>query len=791
MKVSHSNNIPAIVLAIVPMCLVLIVAPVVLAQSNIDELGAILLDPDKSEKRKLIAATSLIERFNGGEAKALAYLDNALGGPDGEIPANAKPVLYVLESKEIPEPLHAVVIEKLGSENADVRKAAEKAITSEENRKSDKLYSAILATLKDETKPDTVRISAARIIGNSHRRTACATLVGVLNGKGGLKEKIRIEVVRALGSLGNLKAVEPLIDILGKYGPPVDRTAAGALYNLTYHNFGTDGKKWKVFWDKNRTEDPTDLMKKYIEALQHDRAQALIAKLRDKPAFDVIMEVLDGSSSDLTPRDRFGGLLPDLVGEAVAALIKAPPDEEQFNRAIPRLIEMLLSDDVRIRSAVLDYFSNRGAGVRQHIDSIGPLLDRYLDSAEENAVKDKALAALQVVISKVRGPGSLKLKDGALLVRLETAMIAAIEDSPRERRLQAVEILGAGMRTVSGLIGLARFLEFDEKPSGEKEGIELRRSVAYSINAVLEGNIGLKLGEEQKRKLAVALGRAFLEDAKVSADLARPLANLGYTGGIVIGADEKFTGVSELLESRLARGVDRELKQKVLEAFSKLTDPNPEGIIIEALGDEEKIDPKDNPATGRSLTETAIITLRTVGRENAFTFLLENRWVQNSNQKIRIEAWKALAGIGKNLLDNGRWDLLAEKEETFEQAAAAIPNGDRAAVENLRDTIKKACGHLEQMLKDIEGNLKAFDSDDKAATKKAREAIFAHIGRNEKTTLYHIAGTLKNDSGYSDEIKDAVRGIIAEKTGNSEVIEQRMNYPQCTTWLNTYFSGGR
>lgn len=61
----------------------------------------------------------------------------------------------------------------------------------------------------------------------------------------------REEAARALGALGDRRAIPPLIDALTR-GTLPDRRAAGALESLTGQTFGLDAAKWQAWWQAAR-----------------------------------------------------------------------------------------------------------------------------------------------------------------------------------------------------------------------------------------------------------------------------------------------------------------------------------------------------------------------------------------------------------------------------------------------------------------------------------------------------------------------------------------------------------
>ncbi|MFH1549642.1 MAG: hypothetical protein ABIH04_03695 [Planctomycetota bacterium] len=451
---------------------------------------------------------------------------------------------------------------------------------------------------------------------------------------------------------------------------------------------------------------------------------------------------------------------------------------------MPYLNALLSSDEIEVRRAVLAYFANKGASVRQHVSSVGPILDRYLDDTEDESVKDLSLEALKTVIDNVRSTTGKLEVDEKLLKRLSDAMSDAIKGPGHRRRLTAVEILGAGLRTYDGLSKLVELLRFEEKASEDPEDIELRKRVAYSIAPVLEQNGGLKLTEKQKGEMAVILGGTLLRDASVAPDIARPLASLAYSGGIEIDG-ATYEGVSGLLNSRLTKGIDRDVKLAVLNAFDRLKNPRTEKIIIEALKNPDAVDPNDNPPTGQTLTETALATLGAVGGRDAFTYLLGSQ-IPDKNEKTKTAAWTALKNVVATLLADGWFEFLIENDGAVGQAAKDdVPASAKKIAEDTQVLLAKAPKLLEDAKKALTESVKGLDPSDPERAALAREKIEAELNRNRKTMHYAIVEALNPASGNSEEIRDAVRAILVKTLEREDVAS--MSYEQVKDLLKTIF----
>ncbi len=633
---------------------------------------ATLKDASSGDEPKFAAACFLIYLYSKKkDAAILVPLREALEISEGAgFPSTPRAVLGALHYQGIPDPLNPLVVSKLGSDNQEIREKAEMvALAGAKSARSGALYAALIRALKDKDRLDLVRITAARIIGESGRGSACDDLIAVLADTG-LKELIRIKIIKGLGELGKEESVPHLINLLGDGSPVIRKGAALSLKRITFHDFGVSKKKWDTWWANNRGKKRFEWQRDFIQDLQSDRAEELLAELKTNPPLNTVSKVFRNSSSGLSPFDKFGRKYHELVEAAVKAMIKTPLKPEEFAGLAPYINELLASDDPRVRTAVLDYFTNKSANLPQHPGSIGPLLDAYLDPSETDAIKDRTLEAVAVVIGKVREGGELSL-DKALEARLVAAMRDTAGDGRKQhqkRRETAVGILGAGLRNASGLMVLAELLKFDKELSNVKEEVDLRNTIASNINLALKGNGSLELAEPQRAELAAILGRIFLKDQKdVAANFTRPLANLGYAGRIKVEA-KVYDGVTGLLAGGLSAGADRGIKEGVLEAFRKLNNDRSEEIVIAALKNKDVIDPNEKViAPVETLAETALKTLGLIGGDKTLEYLSAAQ-VLNPNPAIKAVAWEALRDVTGRILAERRFEYLLGRDEAIRAA---------------------------------------------------------------------------------------------------------------------------
>ncbi len=752
-------------------------------QSNIAKLN----NPETTEvaeKQREFAAGSLLD-CAAKYPEALSALKAALDyGNNPEPTSNIViAVLNALTYKDeigIPADLVPYVINRLGDNDQAISAQAEKALTTASARKSDNIYSALVKALHNEKRPEKIRAHAAHIIAESGRKEACQALIEAL-GTGGLSEGAVVEIIRALGEIGDKQAVPTLIDLLDSDSMSVRKKAAQSLRRITFYDFGVNRAEWEKWWAKNKDKSRAKWQEEFVLALQKDRADEMIADLKTvtpDTALNTVMKVLRKPAGSLiTPHDRYGVRYAEVIRHVVDAIIKNPLKAAEYDQIAPHLEALLASDDEKIRDAVLNYFTSEKPGIPHSASSIAPLLACYRNPAESDQIKDRALKALKLSVGAV---------DAAKMApELRAELVSAMEQTACSasylRRGLAVDILGAGLKHVDGLMVLVRLLKFDEAPSNEDADVELRKRIAFTMVPVLETNGRLKLSDKNKAEIAAILARTFVLDLKVADKIAVPLAYVGYEGEITVG-ERKFAGVSGLLASRLEETVEwgfdkdakpedvartvRDIREGVLKAFAKLKNGSTADNIITALKNpkvidsEEKVGPNDS-----TLCETALSTLGSVGGREAAEYLLASELLNSANPKIKEQAWKSLRDVVKRIFDAGSYEYLIGKEaalDTAEAAAKPVSNA-KSACDAARAILQDAKKALADAVAAVKARIKELDPADKAKLEAAKAFVEAEIARNKVAILAELVEALNPAAANPKPVTDAVRAILAAR----------------------------
>ena len=96
-----------------------------------------------------------------------------------------------------------------------------------------------------------VRKYSARALGKIGDTRALEPLIAVLKND---KLNVRIDAAEALGNIGDTRAVESLIAALKDEHPWIYENAAEALEKITGQDFWEDGAKWQEWWNENKNK---------------------------------------------------------------------------------------------------------------------------------------------------------------------------------------------------------------------------------------------------------------------------------------------------------------------------------------------------------------------------------------------------------------------------------------------------------------------------------------------------------------------------------------------------------
>ena len=733
---------------------------------------AMLLDPAVSESDKIGATNYLLGAFAAGKQAALEPVKKVLQGDDSaESRQNMVPVLKVLAKAGIPAELLDLVVAKLASGDKAIRDTAFNALASSANISSRDLYARCIAIVKNPQQPEFSRISAARLIGTMGNPAAVSTLLKILREEKALKLEIRKELVRALGELKDLGVVEYLISLIDGNDKEFSRIVVDALGQITYHNYGPDRKKWAAFWrDKKKRHKPLTrekLLEDFIESLQGELAASVLEKLKAQN-LDKIIEIIDYSGGTINPPSKYGKRYPKLVDVAVRQLLAIKIPDEKFPAVIAKLNQLLLYDNEEVKRTVLvNYFSSPSA--RQHGDSIPLLLARYQDPLEP--LRMEALAALKNVVGVVVGgdPGKL---DASLRKRLEDAMIAGLAGD-HKTRMNAVDILGFGLRSRNALDPLAACLEFQDAPDATAEAGQFRVKICQNMHHILSANGKESLSEKKRLAFTGILGRSFLKDDYIRHVVALPLANIGYEKAFELeGA--KYNGVSDLLGSRLKPGSPRKVVEGVLKALEQIKSSQSEQKVLDALKDE-KVIPRNDKADN-SLAVTALNTLKSVGGSASLGTMLES-WTGSKITPVRTAAWEVVAACAERLLQSKHYDTLLQYRGAVGKPQEADGTPARLAQDKALDALAKADAGLKAEQASVSNLVALLDPANAEQKAKASAQIEEMAARNPSLRLTLAAGL----AGKRPEaIRNEVHKLLVKLTGRKNIPN---DYARWKEWL--------
>lgn len=139
------------------------------------------------------------------------------------------------------------LIELLKDENPRTRKLAAAILGFEGNNKA----VGPLISILDEEKNIKVKESVVRSLAKIGDKRAVEPII-LLLGHDSLQ--IRQRATKALGYFKDHRAVEPLIKALSDKGSYVARNARESLVQITGQNFGEDQQAWRAWWEENKEE---------------------------------------------------------------------------------------------------------------------------------------------------------------------------------------------------------------------------------------------------------------------------------------------------------------------------------------------------------------------------------------------------------------------------------------------------------------------------------------------------------------------------------------------------------
>lgn len=113
------------------------------------------------------------------------------------------------------------------------------------------LIQSLLLDLRNLQNP--LRSEAAARLGELKAQEAVPDLVAALKDSDWF---LVVRAARALGEIGDRRAIAALIDAMSNRFPAVPAAVAEALQKLTGQNFGEDQARWRTWWQENRHNYP-------------------------------------------------------------------------------------------------------------------------------------------------------------------------------------------------------------------------------------------------------------------------------------------------------------------------------------------------------------------------------------------------------------------------------------------------------------------------------------------------------------------------------------------------------
>jgi len=218
-------------------------------------MPAVSLENIKSSHEIKQLIITLKDKKQGGNAAdalvkigrpAVKSLIKALKDKNEEVRKNAVRALGEIKDSRAVKPLIAA----LNDEDKDFREIVAEALGRMEDHR---VVEPLISILHNQDEDENVRWEAAASLGKIKDPRAVEPLINALRDK---SRDIRSIAAAALGEINDDLGLEPLIEALKDRDKSVRRNAALALRKITGQDFGEDYKKWKKWWQENRTDSP-------------------------------------------------------------------------------------------------------------------------------------------------------------------------------------------------------------------------------------------------------------------------------------------------------------------------------------------------------------------------------------------------------------------------------------------------------------------------------------------------------------------------------------------------------
>lgn len=625
------------------------------------------MQDDEGREVQLAAVRALGDLGDGAAVPALVQL--LQGGRDG----HKVPIAEALAKIKVPEAL-APLEELLQDADVVVRSHAVAGIGSQQNPAS---VSHLERVVKD---PDEgVRRSAANALGaigteetlpllmqllSDPAKEVCDAaakaletlgtpavplLVGSLESGAGDPEQVG-RLVRVLGAIGDIRGINPLLEIFEEADRPtreriaeslvaIDRKLAGTGRVSTLMKEGYAWLRFRIASTLGREALPAagELLLEIIESTQTDEDLARLKNFPDSGIVQVARESLAGVRT--AAAELLGALnLPDTVKMILARMQKADGENRRWlvrclgfvqkDASVAALIELVKKEDSGLSASFLGKVLKR--------IPLPSTVDRTLSALASASATVRARAAEVLgILGDVRGVGKLSelTRDADEEVRL-----AALGSLERIGSNQAFDALGRAVKDVSPAVrrrAVEALLHLPDDRAITVLGTALQDRVAEVRGAAAKALGSIK----DKRVVPILLAGLKDESSEVRLSIVNTLGALGDRGAVkpVIG---------------VLQDISSEVRQAAVRALGKMHDAEVVWPLLKSMGDHDL-------------------------------------WV-------KTEARKTLLALGEPMLAR-KIDALGSDDEAMQQAAVAVLAEERSP--RLYGQLLDAFGHRSKSMR--------------------------------------------------------------------------------------------
>jgi HEAT repeat protein len=498
------------------------------AQRELARLIQALNNPELNQDQRDQAAKRLVQSDSAGARQAI---DDALSGTN---PGSRLAVARALG--DVPQPdvklSNKLLNVLLDSQSRDVYEAASRALV---NYRSTLIFPDVLTQLlqivqRRPTRPD----------------------------------RLRREVIKALGSVVEKRVAEALVSVLraDDETPEIRRAAADALESLTgISQYGQDEQQWATWWEKNRTKSEVDFRAEVLptRSAHVDRMQARYADLNNGSGR--LIRDLYEAAAPAQRADMLLRLLTSTSGDLRVLGAGIVQDDFTASRPIPQsareeLRRMVGDSDPKVRIEVA-----KALGTINDSEALEPLLAQLLQEKDE---------AVRAALADALGP----IND----LRAVDTLLGLLND-------RSIPVARAAARSI-GLLGAKMYRDESPHDRAMTQRVAQQLLDCFGKHPAAGGNADLRetLVEAMAPLKSVVLQPLFTallnERAQESTEIRRrSLRALGELGR---------PDTLPIIEGAIDNRAEARVRFAAVEAIGKL--PNAEqafATLRERLGDRE------------------------------------------------------------------------------------------------------------------------------------------------------------------------------------------------------------